>query len=107
MTLRCWKNGSDTVSAESAEDAVAVLREVYGEDSGVSEQMVVVDDAAEFSVYDEDVYLARGEECTGCGFGVATSPNGHNRGCAIGCPTKTAAQWAEHTGRGLVCSTER
>lgn len=34
------------------------------------------------------------------------SPNGHARGCPVGCPAKTAAQWAADNGRGYLGSTE-
>lgn len=86
--MKVYTNGTDKVVAESATDAVAVMREFTGEEGG---EFCEVDPSHEFSIYNE-VDFPRGGK--------------HSRGCPVGCPTKTAAQWAQDEGRGFLCSTE-
>lgn len=77
--LHCWTDGTTTVSAYSAEDAVAVLYTECGEE----------DPAAPFAlVPDDKVIRVRSDE-----------PDGPEM------VEKTAREWANE-GRGPVCSTE-
>lgn len=104
--LSCWTDGTHTMIATDEADARAVYAEEIGSTDAEYAILRAVDPAKELSIYDDEAHLPHGAECPGCGYGLATSPNGHQHGCRIGCPTKTAAQWAEE-GRGFLCSTER
>lgn len=106
MTMMLFTDGTDTVVAADEADARKVLAEHCGEDHELAGDLRAVDPAKELSIHADDAYLTRGEECSGCGYGIATSPSGHNVGCPVGCPTKTAEQWAKEHGRGFLCSKE-
>lgn len=103
-TMRVWTDGTDTVVAADAADAAAVLAEYHGEGHAVI--LRPVDPDKEIAIHEDVDTLRYGEECPQCGFALATSRNGHHRGCPVGCPVKTAAQWAAENGRGFLCSTE-
>lgn len=78
--LSCYTNGTDTVVARDAEDARAVAAETMGEDvEDIVEPMRRVDDGEVLDVFDED----RGERVA-----------------------KTAREWVQFLGRGLLCTTE-
>lgn len=76
--LRCWTNGTDTVSATSAEEARRIAGKYVGEDHMELDPMVPVEDSKVIEVFDED------------------------QGSLI---SKTAGEWAA-AGEGLICSTE-
>lgn len=104
--LHLYKTRTDTVVARSLDDATAVIREHYDDDhESIFEGLAQVDDDAPLTIW-SDNDLDYGTACEGCGYGLATSPNGHQRGCPIGHPTKTAREWASEEGRGFLCSTE-
>jgi len=103
--MRVYTDGVNTVVAADEADARAVLADYT--DEGSTSELREVDPARELSIYEDGVSLRHGERCEACGFGSATSMNGHQRGCRVGCPTKTAAQWAADNGRSFLCSTEQ
>lgn len=105
--LGVWTNGTDTVVARDAADAAQVLAEHHGGDARdfAGDLRPRGDSSAELGIYQDDE-LGRGEECSGCDSGLATSRNGHQHGCPVGCPVKTLAQWVAENGRGFLCSTE-
>lgn len=106
VLLGVWTDGVHTMVAADEADARAVYAEAIGALDAEYATLRAVDPTTELSIYDDEAHLPHGAACPGCGFGLATSLNGHQRGCRIGCPTKTAAQWAAG-GRGFLCSTER
>lgn len=101
--LHCFTNGTDTVVALDIEDARLAMAE-YSEESDVA-GIRPIDDEKDLAIWTDDG-LCYGEECPKCGFGLATTRNGHHPTCPIGCPRKTAAEWAKENGRGFLCSTE-
>lgn len=101
--LHCFTNGTDTVVALDIEDARFAMVE-YSEESDVACIRPIEDDK-ELSIWADDG-LCRGEECPKCGHAQSATHNGHDRTCPIGCPRKTAAEWARENGRGFLCSTE-
>lgn len=108
-SLHCFSNGVDCVSARDYDDAVAVLREVYGEDTSTTENLAPVPDAQEFVVALDVPPPGPDAACDGCriaGTGAGqSSRNMHLIGCAVGAPRKRASEWAAE-GRGLIFSTE-
>lgn len=101
--LHCFTNGTDTVVAHDIEDARVAMREYLDESD--TESIRSIDDEKELSIWQDEV-LCRGEECPKCGHARSSTRNGHDRTCPIGCPRKTAAEWARENGRGFLCSTE-
>lgn len=101
--LHCFTNGTDTVVAHDLDDARLAMAE-YSEGSDVA-GIRPIDDEKDLSIWTDDG-LCYGEECPKCGYARATTRNGHDRTCPIGCPRKTAAEWARENGRGFLCSTE-
>lgn len=95
--MNVYTDGVDTVVAESIDDALLVMREAYGPDDG-DVKMRGVPDALIFAIR-----LGDAPEVNGCCAGRGPS---HKRGCPVGHPLKTAREWAELNGRGLLCSNE-
>lgn len=104
--LHCFSNGTDTVSARDAADAVEVLRGIYGDDSDALSGLVEVPAGKVIAVWEESPEIdAMKCECLGWAGEILRRGNGHHVNCEIGHPSKTAAEWAKQ-GRGLVGSTE-
>ena len=105
--LACYTNGTDTVSALNEYDATVVLKEIYGEDTSVIDQISAVPPDKMISVWID----GPGDDASACKcagierVSPRKTPNGHHPDCEVGHPRKTASEWARE-GRGLVCSTE-
>lgn len=86
MALKCFSDGTDTVVAESEQDAYAVWKETIGASYH--------DEAAEgerlLELPDDKVLTITNDE----------APEGEEK------VSMTCAQWAEQTGRDFLCSTE-
>ena len=111
--LHAFTNGTDTVIAASADDAWAVWEEHTGEKRADYEKpgeiaWRAVDGLKMMGVWTDDVSEPTAACCLNWArklLPAKRTPNDHAPGCRVGCPTKTAAEWAAE-GRGFLCSTD-
>jgi hypothetical protein len=96
--LHVYTDGVDTVVAWSEDDARAVMREAYGHEAD-NVKLRSVADALLFAIRLDDAPGVDAGCCAGHG-------HRHKRGCPLGFPLRTAREWADMTGRGLLCSVE-
>lgn len=107
--LRCYTNGTNTVSAYDEADALVVAVEAMGGEPESEPPFRRVPDDALLAVAIDGAPEASTCACASWtlhDLADESSWNKHRRRCDVGYPEKTAAEWVAEVGRGLIASTE-
>lgn len=107
--LNCYADGTNTVAARNEEDARAIVAEYIGGPVEDFDSMTRVPDDKVIAVWIDGVEVDAAS-CVCADYARTDlgrrTPNGHHTACAVAHPSKTAREWVNENGRGLICSTE-